>query len=260
MRVKRWPMQSRQRAVCSLLTLVLAMGLAVPAQQKPEQLAEQSAKSWLARVDSGNYGESWVQAATLFKAAVTSEQWQSRLRATRDPLGKMLSRKLMSAYYTKTLPGAPDGEYVVIQYDSSFEHKQAAVETVTPTLDKESGGFPGITSNSRVGLVQRSRRVHLRLPLPLHATRRHTGQEGRTPSRLAPSLTSIDRSRRISVVLRYNFSVPFQVSRTLHEGSCNPVAGRVYVERLRQRQRGFDLLERHMGSGDGRGSKDVLRV
>jgi hypothetical protein len=35
------------------------------------------------------------------------------------------------------LPGAPDGEYVVIQYESSFEHKQAAVETVTPMLDKD---------------------------------------------------------------------------------------------------------------------------
>lgn len=39
--------------------------------------------------------------------------------------------------YTKKLPGAPDGEYVVIQYESSFEHKQSAVETVTPMLDKD---------------------------------------------------------------------------------------------------------------------------
>jgi hypothetical protein len=52
-------------------------------------------------------------------------------------LGKLLSRKLKSATYKTTMPGAPDGEYVVIQYDSSFEHKQAAVETVTPMLDKD---------------------------------------------------------------------------------------------------------------------------
>jgi len=73
----------------------------------------------------------------MFKAHVSREQWQSMLYATRDPLGKMLSRKLKSATYTKTLPGAPDGEYVVIQYESSFEHKQSAVETVTPMLDKD---------------------------------------------------------------------------------------------------------------------------
>jgi hypothetical protein len=137
MRVRIGQMQSRLRAVCSLLTFVLAMCLAVPAQQKPEQLAQPSAKSWLALVDSGNYGESWDEAAAVFKADVTSEQWQRALRATRDPLGKTLSRKLKSAHYTKTLPGAPDGEYAVIQYDSSFEHKQSAVERVTPTLDKD---------------------------------------------------------------------------------------------------------------------------
>lgn len=49
----------------------------------------------------------------------------------------MQSRKLKSATYTKTLPGAPDGEYVVIQYDSSFVNKKSAVETVTPMLDKD---------------------------------------------------------------------------------------------------------------------------
>jgi hypothetical protein len=59
------------------------------------------------------------------------------MRATRDPLGKVLSRKLKSATYAKTLPGAPDCDYVVIQYDSGFEHKQSAVETVTPMLDKD---------------------------------------------------------------------------------------------------------------------------
>jgi hypothetical protein len=107
------------------------------AQQKPEQLAQQSAESWLALVDSGKYGDSWQEAAQMFKAAVTKEKWQSLVQPVRDPLGKMLSRKLKSAMYTKTLPGAPDGEYVVIQYDTSFEHKQSALETITPMLDKD---------------------------------------------------------------------------------------------------------------------------
>jgi len=59
------------------------------------------------------------------------------MHASRDPLGAMVSRKLKSATYAKTLPGAPDGEYVVIQYETSFEHKQSAVETITPMLDKD---------------------------------------------------------------------------------------------------------------------------
>ena len=48
--------------------------------------------------------------------------------------------QVKTAAYTKTLPGAPAGEYVVIQYDSNFEHQQAAIETLVPTLDGDGQG------------------------------------------------------------------------------------------------------------------------
>jgi hypothetical protein len=34
------------------------------------------------------------------------------------------------------MPGAPDGEYVVVQYETEFERKASAVETITPERDK----------------------------------------------------------------------------------------------------------------------------
>jgi len=126
--------------VASVLGLLVLLACASPitfAQQKPEQLAQASSEAWLGLVDSGKYADSWQEASSLFKAAVTKEKWEDMLRPVRGPLGKVLSRKLKSATYTKTLPGAPDGEYVVVQFDTSFEHKQAATETVTPTLDKD---------------------------------------------------------------------------------------------------------------------------
>ena len=121
------------------LVFTCGIGTAVGAvaQQKPEQLAQQSSDAWLALVDSAKYADSWNEAASLFKTQVTQDQWTKMVGPVREPLGKVLSRKLKSATYTKTLPGAPDGEYVVIQYDTSFEHKQSAVETVTPMLDKD---------------------------------------------------------------------------------------------------------------------------
>lgn len=123
-------------AAFATLTFALLSSLVFP-QTKPEQLAQQSAESWLALVDSGKYAESWQEAASLFKAHVTKDQWQSMVGPVRDPLGKKTSRKLKGARYTTSLPGAPDGQYVVIQYESSFEHKQSAVETITPMLDKD---------------------------------------------------------------------------------------------------------------------------
>jgi hypothetical protein len=102
-----------------------------------EKGAVAASGAWLFLVDEGNYAESWNQAAGLFKNAVTKEQWQSAVKAVRTPLGKVVARKFKSRQYTKTMPGAPDGEYVVIQYETTFENKKSAVETVTPMLDKD---------------------------------------------------------------------------------------------------------------------------
>jgi hypothetical protein len=50
----------------------------------------------------------------------------------------VLERRLISARYATSLPGAPDGEYVVIQYKTRFANKKNAIETVTP-MKQRSG-------------------------------------------------------------------------------------------------------------------------
>jgi hypothetical protein len=55
----------------------------------------------------------------------------------RKPLGKVIKRNVKSKQYTTSLPSVPDGEYVVIQYETSFENKESSIETVTPMLDKD---------------------------------------------------------------------------------------------------------------------------
>jgi len=99
--------------------------------------ATQAAQKWLKLLDDGEYKQSWESASSLFKAAITDEQWEQRVAAVREPLGKVNTRKLTAAHYTTTLPGAPDGKYVVITYAASFENKKSAVETVTSMLDAD---------------------------------------------------------------------------------------------------------------------------
>ena len=107
------------------------------AGQDKENATVNASKAWLQLVDEGKYSKSWNEAAQYFKNAVTREQWKTSLESVRSPLGKLLSRNLKSKNYTKTLPGAPDGEYVVIQYETSFQNKQHAIETVTLMMDKD---------------------------------------------------------------------------------------------------------------------------
>jgi hypothetical protein len=119
-----------------LITFVL-ISSALTVAQNNTQAAQQAAQSWLRFVDSGDYSQSWVEASSLFKAAVTEQDWVRKVKAVRQPLGALISRKLKSATPITQLPGAPDGQYVVIQYDTSFANKKSAVETVTPMLDKD---------------------------------------------------------------------------------------------------------------------------
>ena len=117
-----------------ILLAILTLSTASFCEDKAERLATESANHWLTLVDGGNYASSWNNAAPLFKNSVLKNQWAQMLQATRAPLGKILFRNVKSAVYKTSLPGAPDGQYVVIQYESSFEHKKSAIETVTPAL------------------------------------------------------------------------------------------------------------------------------
>jgi beta-lactamase regulating signal transducer with metallopeptidase domain len=101
------------------------------------QEAVHAAMAWLKNVDKKQYDISWSQSADYFRQAVSREQWGESMKSVREPLGKLVSRKIISKEYKTSLPGAPDGEYVVIQFQTSFENKKEAVETVTPMKDKD---------------------------------------------------------------------------------------------------------------------------
>lgn len=147
-------MRTTPRLSCflSLATCAVTMALAVPAGAEAPDIAkvpaaesaeaavavaEEAARTWLKQVDEGRYAESWDSAAGLFKAAMSRQDWEAALKATRTPLGAVKTRAVRSAEYATALPGVPDGHYVVVQFSTSFENKAVATETVTPTKDKD---------------------------------------------------------------------------------------------------------------------------
>jgi len=119
-----------------LLFILLASVSVVKADTEMEKSAKSEAVKWLSEVDDGQYEESWESAAEFFQNAVTKEQWVRALQSVRKPLGNLISRELKNSTFKTSLPGAPDGKYVVIQFETSFENKTSAIETVTPMRDK----------------------------------------------------------------------------------------------------------------------------
>jgi hypothetical protein len=82
-------------------------------------------------LDAADYTATWRTASDAFKMAVSSDAWSQAAQAVRSPLGQLKTRTERSATFTRTLPGAPDGEYVVLQFVTVFEMKSHAIETIT---------------------------------------------------------------------------------------------------------------------------------
>ena len=121
----------------AVMVVMLALGRPAGALDQDEITAAKQAEAWLILVDQQKYADSWNAAATLFRDTVDRGMWTDALGAARGPLGKLLSRRVKSVESKTSLPGAPDGKYVIIQYDTTFEHKKAAVETVTPMQEAD---------------------------------------------------------------------------------------------------------------------------
>jgi len=119
----------------SLCCLLLSVPL--HADDVKTTAAIMAAENYLIMIDTGQYGQSWDISSSFFKSQVPKETWVRQISTVRPQFGNIVKRTIKSAQYVTQLPGAPDGEYVVIQYDSSYEKKKNGLETVTPMLDKD---------------------------------------------------------------------------------------------------------------------------
>ena len=128
------------RTISVAAALIFLLGMCMRpafADDAAEKAARAAAQGWLAQIDGGKYADSWKDSSSFFRGALTEKAWVDALNAARKPLGSTLSRKQIKAENVKSLPGAPDGNYVVMQFNSSFGNKKAAVETVTFMQEKD---------------------------------------------------------------------------------------------------------------------------
>lgn len=120
-----------------LTALALALTLANGSAKVQSDL--DAAGAWIGLVDAKHWDESWKAAGSLFKSQMPQARWQTTIQPVREPLGAVLSRSLSNIRKSPSLPGAPDGEYEVIQYHTAFAHKASSTETIV--LSHESEGW-----------------------------------------------------------------------------------------------------------------------
>src|SRR5688572_2488662 len=112
-------------------TAALEVGAEAAEQSAAQREARRRARDWLALVDGRRYAESWDSAADIFRAATTRAQWQRSAERARTPLGELTLRQFHAAQYEEQLSGAPEGQYVIIHYVTTFAQKTDVREIVT---------------------------------------------------------------------------------------------------------------------------------
>ncbi len=104
-----------------------------------EEAARKAGETWLSLLDQGKYRDAWNQASEHGRVEVTAEEWEGQIRAMREAAGQMQNRKFSIARATRTMAGAPDGEYMVLEYSTAFAKKAKAVETLM--MSREGGNW-----------------------------------------------------------------------------------------------------------------------
>lgn len=121
------------------------MAVAAASSGMLDPAAKDAARDWVTLLDNQHWQESWRAAASLFRSKLSAEQWTSMVQPIRQPLGAVSSRTVQSTTKATSLPGAPAGDYEIIQFLTNFANKPAAVETVALTHEgatwKVSGYF-----------------------------------------------------------------------------------------------------------------------
>jgi len=96
----------------------------------PDKEGAAPAEAWVKLLDGQRWAESWKSSGALFRSQLTEAGWVSTIQPLRGQLGSVSSRALVSVTSTHALPGAPDGDYRIVQFATVFARKPDAIETV----------------------------------------------------------------------------------------------------------------------------------
>ncbi len=110
-----------------VLGTLLANGFAADTfPQKAIEAAEDFARS----IDNEEFQEAYLNSASLLQLLHSEEDWIRSIRPTRDLLGQTLERSIKAVKMTSEYFGLPDGNYVLVYFETKMENKKKAAEIV----------------------------------------------------------------------------------------------------------------------------------
>lgn len=127
-----------KRQFVALLLLFFCMSTIHASDSDILEKVERNARSWLELVDNNEYTESWRTSSVELREKISEPDWINSITATRKPFGSVDNRYIATAGQTDSLSGLPNGEYIVLQFYTTFTNKGLVMETIA--LAKQQNG------------------------------------------------------------------------------------------------------------------------
>ncbi|MEO8677106.1 MAG: DUF4019 domain-containing protein [Casimicrobiaceae bacterium] len=90
----------------------------------------EAAKKWLALLDTDKAGLAWDNASKQLKSVVKKDQFVAQMRSARKALGKLQSREAVKFGRANELPGAPAGDYSIIEFEAKYKNGKLTEQLV----------------------------------------------------------------------------------------------------------------------------------
>ena len=118
------------RALALIVILLISTAIPAGAALLSQTRAENQARDFLQQLDQGQSDESWQAMSAHFQAITDQARWKIRQQVIRASYGPLLSRDFKNVSYRTSFSLSPDGEYVIVQFRSSYQNKAESIETV----------------------------------------------------------------------------------------------------------------------------------
>lgn len=99
---------------------------------------DRHARAWIRDIDAGNPDAAWEASSALLQQSMARNDWQKAVKPL-AAFGAVEMRVPTSVAFSIKLPGMPDGQYAVVNYDTRFVGKAKTVESVI--LRREADGY-----------------------------------------------------------------------------------------------------------------------
>ncbi len=100
-------------------------------QQKDIDDSDKYAQEWLAIVDKGDFSTAFDMSTKALQLTIPKNEWVMLMQTMKGSLGAVTERKIIDIRTAKDPKGAPEGDYMIFIFETTFASGKKATELMS---------------------------------------------------------------------------------------------------------------------------------